>query len=159
MRHLIKHYLFTLSLAALLGSCSAGGASSVENSKISAEPSSNTEISSTSSEPIPSESSSLEDSSNSVSTDSSSSEPNSPTSSSSAVSSSDFSSSAASSVLPQGGEGDNSAFTIVRASDSFVPNFDNGMYWIDEAGEYDLSGTLQGMIFSNVPGTDDKRAR
>lgn len=160
MRHLIKHYLFTLSLAALLGSCSAGGASSVENSKISAEPSSNTEISSISSEPIPSESSSLEDSSSSVSTDSSSSESNVSTSSSSAASSSDFSSSAASSssaslVLPQGGEGDNTAFTIVRASDSFVPNFDNGMYWIDEAGEYDLSGTLSGMIFINVPETDD----
>lgn len=50
-----------------------------------------------------------------------------------------------------GGDFDNSGFTIARSADGLVPEFREGAYLVLESGSYDLSGTLLGMVYVDVP--------
>ena len=50
-----------------------------------------------------------------------------------------------------GGDFDNSGFTIARSADGLVPEFREGAYLVLEAGSYELSGTLLGMVYVDVP--------
>lgn len=173
MRSMSSKPLFLLSCLALLASCTPSGGGSLASSSST----SNNEISSQNSnkdagsaekisseaqnsgkqEPVSSDDSE-NDSRTSESEPQSSEEPI--LSSSEEISSQDTLSSKTSSSASTepgngypaaGGDFDNSGFTIARSADGLVPEFRDGAYLILEAGSYDLSGVLLGMVYVDVP--------
>ena len=161
--------LWALAAATLLFSCGATNTSAVSSQSLASEstlsPSSNV----TSEQPSESSSSSKSDSSIVSSSEQSSTDESSELESSqsslstveeSSEQSASISSSAESSSSLAGKDGngvayDATAFAIARSSDGLIPAFSEGVYTIDQGGEYDLSGTLLGMIYINVAETDN----